>query len=271
MSSFPEGPPSHLAPGIDPHVASIARIYDAYLDGKDHLPVDRETAERVARRTPWAKPAARYNRMFMVRAVEDAVRGGIRQVVDIGSGMPTEPSSFSVARAVDPATVVVGFDNDPAVLARARGLEDQGVRILEGDIRDPRRIAAGLEPLIDWTRPVALVATAVLQFVPDRLDPVGLLRVLSDRLSPGSRLVFSHSSTDGTAPEVVAGVEEVYGRSATAPITYRSDERIMEFLAGMRLLEPGLVAVQDWLGPDRPAPPAGPAVRVAAAVGVLDG
>jgi SAM-dependent methyltransferase len=271
VPTSPEGPLSDLAGGADPQVASVARIYDAYLDGKDHLPVDRETAERVARATPWAKPAARYNRMFMVRAVEDAVRAGIRQVVDIGCGMPTEPSSFSVARAADPSTAVVGFDNDPAVLARARGLEAGGVRILEGDIRDPRRIAAELEPLVDWARPVALVATAVLQFVPDELDPVGLLRVLSDRLSPGSRLVFSHSSTDGTDPGAVAGVEAVYGRSATAPITYRSDEKIMEFLAGMRLLEPGLVAVQDWLGPDAPPPPPGPAVRVAAAVGVVDG
>ncbi|MFD0689955.1 SAM-dependent methyltransferase [Actinomadura fibrosa] len=255
----------------DPGVASIARIYDAYLDGEDHLPIDRETAERVARRTPWAKPAARYNRAFMARAVEDAVRAGIRQVVDIGCGMPTEPSSFSAARAADPSAVVVGFDNDPAVLARAERMRDAGVRVLEGDIREPDRIVEALEPLIDWSRPVALVATAVLQFVPDELDPAGLLRVLSGRLSAGSRLVFTHSSTDGTAPEVVAGVEEVYGRGATAPITYRSDERIMEFLAGTRLLDPGLVAVQDWLGPDLPAPPDGPAVRLAAAVGVVPG
>ncbi|WP_433187017.1 SAM-dependent methyltransferase [Actinoallomurus sp. CA-150999] len=259
----------------DPGVASVARIYDAYLDGTDHFPVDEEAAARVIARTPWAKPVARFNRAFMVRAVENAARAGIRQIVDIGCGMPNDPSAFSAAWGVDPGILVVGVDNDPMVVARGRSsaLTRGRGALLRGDALDPWAILEDLEPLVDWSRPVALVVTAVLQFVPDDKDPWGLLRVLRGPMAPGSRLVLSHSSTEGTAPEVVAGVEDAY-QGATAQIKYRSDERILAFFEGMTLLDPGLVAVQDWRpGTDRwageiPDAP-GSVVRVAGAVGVL--
>jgi O-methyltransferase involved in polyketide biosynthesis len=268
--------PSGSSAEPDFGVASIARIYDVYLDGTDNLPVDREAAARVIARTPWAKPVAQWNRAFMIRAVEAAVRAGIGQVVDLGCGMPNEPSAFSAAWAIDPGVRVIGVDYDPTVVERAlalAGTEGNAIRILRGDVRYPWSLLEELEPLVDWSRPVALVATAVLQFVPDDQDPIGMLRVLSERLAPGSWLVFSHASSDGTAPEVITGVEDAY-QSATSPIKYRSDAYIRGFFQGMTLLEPGLVAVQDW----RPGADAvctsdlpGPVVRVAGGVGLLPG
>ncbi|MDN3354373.1 SAM-dependent methyltransferase [Actinomadura sp. DC4] len=271
MRNQPKRSAGDIEPDTD--VPSVARIYDAYLDGKDHFPVDDEAVARVVAKTPWAKPVARFNRAFMVRAVETAARAGIRQIVDVGCGMPNEPSAFSAARSVDPGIHVIGVDNDPMVLALGRSMAHagDGIHLVPGDVRDPEAILATLEPFVDWSQPVALVLTAVLQFVPDEKDPLAILRVLRKPMAPGSWLLLSHSSTDGTAPEVVAGVEGAY-EGVTAQIKYRSDERILAFFEGMTLLEPGLVAVQDWR-PGRDAVDTsdipGPVVRLAGAVGVL--
>ena len=235
--------------GVDSSVPNVARIYDYLLGGKDHYAADREAAERLVAAAPEVLVTVRENRAFLRRAVRRLARAGIRQFIDIGSGLPTRPNVHEVAQEVDPGARVVYADNDPVVVTHGRALLalSPGVAVVEGDARDPDAILddPATRELIDLSRPVAVLLLALLHFVPDEQDPAGVVRRLRERTAPGSALVFSHVTSEGNRPEAAGTARSVYA-SSTAPLALRSRSRIAALLDGYELEEPGLVYAPEW-------------------------
>lgn len=262
----------HPAPaGINPGVASPARMYDYYLGGKDNFAADRAAAEKALSVVPHGRSVARANRWFLIRAVDYCARQGITQYVDLGTGIPTSPNVHETARVLIPDTRVLYVDNDPVVTTHNRALladKQDGVVAAEGDIRDPEGILASpeLRQLIDFRQPVAVLLVAVLHFIRDQEDPAGIVRTFIDHMAPGSFLVLSHITSTGTRPEVVATIEEAY-RGASAPAVFRTEDQIRAWFGGLELVEPGLVDTADWRNHHgiRLAEP--PALRILAGIG----
>jgi SAM-dependent methyltransferase len=253
-------PTGGLVP-VDSSVAHPARVYNAWLGGRDNYVADQEAAELAAAANPQIVPAVRANRAFLGRAVRELAAGaGIRQFLDIGTGIPTADNTHEVAQRYDPGARVVYVDNDPVVLAHARallvGTPEGSTDYLEADLRDTDRILAAARETLDLSQPVGLMLVAVLQYVPDADDPWALTRRLLDALAPGSHLVLSHPAADIGA-EAVARSMRVYNERAAdhAGATPRTHAEVGRFFAGTRLLEPGVVELPDW----RPAPADTPA------------
>jgi hypothetical protein len=226
-------------------------MYDYYLGGKDHFEVDKQAAETVAATWPAVFVAARENRAFMHRATRVLAREhGIRQWLDIGTGIPTEPNLHQVAQAIAPEARVVYVDNDPLVLKYAERLmrsTPQGrTEYIEGDITDPEGILAAVRAseVLDLTRPVALSLNAVLHFVTDDQDPYGIVRHLLDALPSGSALALSHGTPDFDA-ETVEKIQELYIASGT-PAKLRTREEFARFFEGLSLLDPGIAVGHRW-------------------------
>jgi SAM-dependent methyltransferase len=232
-----------------------ARMYDFYLGGRDNYEVDREAAQQVISAAPEVVDSARANRGFLRRAVAHLARGGVRQFLDIGTGIPTSPNTHEVARSVAPGARVAYVDNDPivAVHAAARLLNSGDTAFALGDLRDPRALLENpaVAGLIDFDQPVAVLLVSVLHFVSDAEDPAGIVAVLRDALPTGSHLVLSHGTSDFHHARTDEAVS-VY-RKATAALSLRSHERILPFFDGFELLDPGLVRVPLWR-PDGPEP-----------------
>jgi SAM-dependent methyltransferase len=201
-----------------------------------------------------SREIARANREFLGRAVRFLSDTGIRQFLDIGSGIPTMGNVHEVAQAADPAARVAYVDMDPVAIAHSRAILEGngGAGIAEGDLRDPEAILAGpvVTRLIDFSRPVGLLLVAVLHFIPDAEDPWRLVATLRDALAPGSYLVISHATSDDR-PEMAQAVEKVYNRSVAGSWSFRLKAEIRRFFDGFDLVEPGLVAGWDW-HPDDP-------------------
>ncbi|RXS86602.1 SAM-dependent methyltransferase [Streptomyces sp. TM32] len=234
-----------------------ARMYDYYLGGWDNYEVDRVAAERVIEVHPQVRLSARANRDFLRRAVRELVAGGIRQIIDIGTGIPTSPNTHEVAREIAPDTRVLYVDNDPIVAthAGARLTTTEGTAFVLGDVRDPQALLdhPAVRELIDFDRPVALLLVAVLHFIRDDEDPAALVATLADALPAGSCLVLSHATgepyeayapgrTDERARE---GVVSVY-QSSTATLNLRTKAGIEPLFGPFALLEPGVVRVPLW-------------------------
>jgi hypothetical protein len=235
---------------VDFSTPSIARIYDYYLGGKDNYPADREAARRVLGVAPDVPLAALENREFLKRAVEFLVREqGIGQFLDIGPGLPTQGNVHQLARRHDPGAHVVYVDNDPVVLEHSRSLLNgvPGVTVIGGDLREPETILAGpkLRELIDFSRPVGLCMTLVLQFVPADDNPSGVLARFRGALCPGSFLVLSHVTGDGREPGALSEVGDVYG-NANASLIMRTREQVADFFDGFELVQPGVVFLSQW-------------------------
>ncbi|MFE9107003.1 SAM-dependent methyltransferase [Actinomadura geliboluensis] len=229
----------------DPDVPSPARMYDYYLGGKDHGTADRKAAERVVAVAPSIPVVARANRAFMHRSVAWAARRGIGQFVDVGTGIPTEPNPYQIAREFRDDAVVVGVDNDPVVLAHDRALLE-GMPIVRGDVRAVDELIADLDAWIDWDKPVAVLLVAVLHFVTDEQNPAGVVAAFAGRMVPGSVVALSHVSSTGADREALARVEKVY-EGATAPGVARTHEQITGlFGRRLELVPPGVVPVQHW-------------------------
>lgn len=245
MSELPES--DHL--GQDK--AHPARLYDHYLGGKDNYEVDRQAALQVAEVFPYAGWMARANRDFMNRAVDYLARSaGIRQFLDIGTGIPTEPNLHQVAQDIAPESRVAYVDNDPIVLAHARalmnGTPEGHTDYIHADFTDPDSILSELrlcEPL-DLTQPVALSLIALLHFISDKHRPYEIVRRLLDELAPGSYLVMSHATADFD-PDSIAGAVRVYRENGMDP-QVRSRTEFEQFFEGMELVEPGVVVPHRW-------------------------
>jgi S-adenosyl methyltransferase len=232
-------------------VSHTARIYDYYLGGKDNFPVDRRAAEDALAVFPNARTAARENRAFLIRSTRYlAGEVGIRQFLDIGTGIPTSPNLHEVAQAIAPDSRVVYADNDPIVLAYARALltssPEGKTAYLDADLRDTDRIltAPELRQTLDLTRPVALSLLSIFHFVPDADDPYGIVQRLMDALPAGSYLSLTHITPD-CAPAEIERVTEVYRRQGI-PGAARSRPQVEQFFEGLELIEPGVQLLHQW-------------------------
>ncbi len=244
-----------------PDIPSSARIYDYLLGGKDNYPADRAAAAEIARALPNVRTAFQWNRAFLGRAVRYLVTGqGIRQFVDIGTGLPTVGNVHEVAQNAAPGTRVVYVDNDPVVLAHGRHLLHGATNttILEHDLRQPEQILADpdLRALIDFEEPAALLLVAILHFISDDDDPGGIIRKLIDPFPSGSYLVMSHGTADA-APEV-NDAAEVYEQTTSAAHV-RSRDHIIRLIEGLDLVEPGIVWLPEWRPDPGSVPPPNPA------------
>ena len=235
-------------PSFHPEIPSIARTYDYLLGGKDNYPADREIGEIFIKKFPGAVQIALDNRACLVRAVTFiAGELGIGQFIDLGSGLPTADNVHQVAQRANPAARVAYIDNDPIVLAHGRAMlaEDEQTIVVRADIRQPAQILADpvIRGLIDFGRPVAVIASAVLHHLRDEEDPRGAIRAMRDAVPAGSCLFVSHFRTlgdpDSAALETV--MLEAFGRGQ-----WRTSEQVGEFFGDMTLVEPGIAACAQW-------------------------
>ena len=255
--------PDRLPQEINTNVAHPARVYDYWLGGKDNFPADRALAEHIVQAIPTMRAMARANRAFLTRAVRYlAGEAGIRQFLDIGTGIPTSPNVHEVAQAVAPDARVVYVDNDPIVLAHARALlASQNVgetAFILGDLRKPQAILdhPTLRMTLDLTQPVAVLLVAVLMYFRDSEDPnpAGMVSTLLGPMPPGSYLAVTHPTADFD-PQAMAGAVAA-AEQAGVTLEPRSRAETEALFAGLELVEPGVVPVLAWR-PDA-EPPADP-------------
>ena len=250
MAGWPEG--GDLPPGIDFSRPHTARMYDYLLGGKDHFAIDRQTMEAGLRSWPGARVYARENRKFLARAVRYLAReAGIRQFLDIGTGLPSASNVHEVAQQVAPESRVVYVDNDPLVLVHAQALltSDPAGRTayIQADLRDPEKLLSHpvVRGTLDLTQPIALMLVAILHFIPDGDDPGAIVSTLMSALAPGSYLVSSHVTAEHD-PDGVHGMEHAYRAGGLWAGARTAEDFGRLFFTGLELVDPGLVLISDW-------------------------
>jgi SAM-dependent methyltransferase len=244
-----------MQPEFDTAKAHSARVYDFYLGGTDHFAVDRETGLKAMESWPAVRTAVRENRAFLGRAVRYlAGEAGIRQFLDVGSGLPSAENVHEVAQAIAPPSRIVYVDNDPAVIAHARTLLTSTpggqTAYFQADLRDPEKVLASpvVAGTLDLTKPVALMLVAVLHFLTDADDPARVAAALLGALAPGSYLVASHVTPEHD-PAGVGGLERTY-RQAGIPAQARTAREFEALAFGeLDLIDPGVVLVSQWHPP----------------------
>ncbi len=241
-------------PKIDTERVFSARVYNYWLGGKDNFAADREYGDAVARTSPNIRTAAIENRGFLGRAVRVLADAGIRQFLDVGTGLPTAGNTHEVAQSIAPESRIVYVDNDPMVMVHARALltssQEGKTAYIEGDLRDPDAIlnAPKLRETIDLSQPVALMMVAVLHFVADDLAYPAVSSLLR-ALAPGSYVVLSHATGDFWDPARVAEVNET-NRTHRMEFHFRDQDSVRRFLGDLPLVEPGMVPVSEWRSRD---------------------
>lgn len=263
------GPSDWVPAGIDVNRPSSARVYDYFLGGAHNFAVDRELAQQIAAMTPNIGETMRSNRVFLRRAVRFLVARGIRQFLDIGSGIPTAGNVHEIAFDAAPDATVVYVDIDPVAVEHSRAIlaDVERAGVFCADVRDADRVLAGARELglLDFDRPIAVLLAGVLHFVPDRDDPAGIVAALSEATAPGSYLLISHATADGQPPEVVQA-QRLSARTATE-IALRGHAEIAAYFDGFELVDPGLVFIPQWR-PDSQDPVDEHPERVGAYAGV---
>jgi hypothetical protein len=246
---------------VDVRRAHSARVYDYWLGGKDNFAADRDAAEEAIAASPGIVEDVRANRAFLARAVRFlAGERGVRQFLDIGTGLPAAAGTHEVAQSADPSARVVYVDNDPIVLAHARAMmvsgPDGSCDYVDADVRDPAVILKAAGRTLDLGQPVALMLLLVLHLVPDADGPHEVVRSLLAGLPAGSYLVVSHPAAD-IRPDSVAEMTRKMNQRLKGPkATVRGHDQVSRFFDGLELLEPGVVQPPQWRpGPDEPAPP----------------
>jgi hypothetical protein len=240
---------------FDTSRAHQARFYDYLLGGKDNYEADRAAAEAQLKIYPDLIFTARANRAFLGRAVRYlAGEAGIRQFLDIGTGIPTAGNTHEVAQAVAPESRVVYVDYDPIVLAHARALlnsSDAGAtEYIDADLRDTGSILAQAGQLLDFSKPVAVTLLSILHAIPDSDDPYAIVATLLDAVPAGSYLAISHAGPEFVSAEARKALEDTVRRTSLQQYTVRTREQVARFFDGTDLVPPGLVLVEDWR-PDR--------------------
>ncbi|WP_042449079.1 SAM-dependent methyltransferase [Streptacidiphilus jiangxiensis] len=239
-----------------------ARMYDYYLGGKDNFPADRAAAEQVVKLVPTVPDAARANRRFLGRAVRHAGRLGIRQFLDIGTGIPTAENTHEVAQRLAPESRIVYVDNDPMVLTHARALlsstPEGRTAYVDADFHDPDAIlnAPVVKELIDFSKPVALQVVALLHFLSDADQPYALLDRYKQALAPGSVLILSHGTADHSDDEETKSAVTGIYQAAGITVATRSHDEVQRFAlgsGGWELLGPGVASVHEWAAGDEAA------------------
>jgi SAM-dependent methyltransferase len=246
--------PGWVPPGVDTTKANTARVYDYWLGGVHNLQADRDFARTIIALDPNSRNVARANRAFLGRAVRFLARQGIRQFLDIGSGIPTENNVHQVAQNAGPGSNVVYVDNDDVAVAHSRLLlhDDPNTTIIQADLREPGKILAdpGTQLLLDFGKPVAVILSAVLHFVPDDAQAADIVAALRDALAPGSYFVIGHNCPEGQ-PELAAQFETLYNSRVDARVRFRTRNEITRLCEGFSFLDPGLVWIPQWR-PDSP-------------------
>ena len=237
-------------PQLDTSVASIARIYDYWLGGKDNFKADRDAAEQMIQQYPDIVTGVRKNRAFLGRAVHYlAAEAGIRQFLDIGTGLPSSNNTHEVAQRAAPDARIVYVDNDPIVLSHAQALltstPEGACAYVDADIRDTGKILKDAANLLDFSRPVAVCLIMILQFIPDEDDPVSIVRALVDAIPSGSYLAVAHPASD-VDQHVGPALRQLSTRMGSTRAAPRSHQEVSRFFDGLEMVEPGLVQLHRW-------------------------
>ncbi|HEX5596726.1 MAG TPA: SAM-dependent methyltransferase [Micromonosporaceae bacterium] len=258
--------PTNPLDRIDTSVMHPARRYNYWLGGKDNFEADRESADAIAAVFPTVRLGALENRAFLRRAVTYLTReAGIRQFLDIGTGIPTVNNTHEVAQAIDPRSRIVYVDNDPIVLCHARALltstPEGATTYIDADLRQPEKILNHEELLrtLDLSQPVGLMLIAVMHFIVDSDDPYGILRRLLDALPTGSYVAITNGTSDFVPPEVRAAAATGITSGQHGVMRLRSRDEFGRFFDGLELASPGIVSVADWRAEDEPQPRPAPA------------
>ncbi len=249
------GEPDWVPPGVDTKRANIARVYDYWLGGSHNFLADQDLARAMAAVEPAIRAGARANRAFIGRAVRHMSAAGIRQFLDIGSGIPTQANVHEVAQQAAPGSRVVYADVDPVAIAHSKAIlaGNEDAEVIDADLREPEKILAdpATRRLIDFSQPTGLLLAMVLHFVDDAEDPWSVVATLRDALAPGSFIALSHINNE-SRPEKALATEKMYNRSVGGGVHMRSHAEILRFFDGFELTDPGLVYIPQWR-PDSPS------------------
>jgi SAM-dependent methyltransferase len=247
--------PSWVPPGVDTKRANTARVYDYLLGGSHNFLADQDAGRAVAAVDPNIRMIARANRAFLGRAVRFLSGAGVRQFLDIGSGIPTQGNVHEVAHQADPGARVAYVEADPVAIAHSKAIlaGNDNAAIIDGDLREPEKLLAhdAAGRLIDFSQPAGLLLVSVLPFISDAEDPWRIVATLREALAPGSYLVLCHA-TDESTPGVAQAAEKMYNRTVPTQARMRSGPEILRFFDGFELVDPGLVYMPLWR-PDSPA------------------
>ncbi|MGH3855721.1 MAG: SAM-dependent methyltransferase [Pseudonocardiaceae bacterium] len=249
MSDNPDWVPAT----VNKVVPNVARMYDYWLDGAHNFASDRDLADKVQQAFPGVRDVVRVNRAFLRRAVVFMVESGIRQFLDIGSGIPTVGNVHEIAQRVDPECRVVYVDKEPVAVAHSELLlaANDRAAVIQADVRDVEGILGHpqTKSMLDFDQPIGLLMVALLHFVPDSSNPAGIVARYRDRLAHGSCLTLSHCTDDGDSPGLAEAVEHY--RNSSDPLHPRDHDDVLRLFAGFELVKPGLVGCGFW----RPAGP----------------
>jgi hypothetical protein len=256
--SLPDDEPDDLAGrlrGFDTSVPSPARMWNYWVGGKDHFAADREAADKIQAAMPSLPAIARSVRAFLVEIVRTLTADyGIRQFLDIGTGLPTADSTHDVAQRAAPESRIVYADSDPVVLTHARALLTSALRgetdYVQADLRDTDLVLAAAGRTLDFSQPVAVLLVASLHFMPDADNPHGIVQRLMDAVPAGSFLVICDVPND-INPEEIAEMTGRYNESGAAPMCPRSRAELMRFFDGLVMIGPGLATLSGWLPPEQ--------------------
>jgi O-methyltransferase involved in polyketide biosynthesis len=237
-------------PAFDPRVPSPARMWNFWLGGKDNFASDREAGQRIVEVLPSMPVIARFARLFLADAVTQlAAERGIRQFLDIGTGLPTADNTHDVAQRAAPESRIVYVDYDPVVLTHAQALltssPEGKTDYIQADLRDTETILEAAARTLDLTKPVAVILIGVLHFIPDSDDPAQVVARLMDALPSGSYLVIVHGASDIEA-EATAEAAQRYNAMSSATLTPRSREQVASFFGKLEVFPPGVVPLSDW-------------------------
>ena len=246
-------------PDFDTSVANAARMWNYWIGGKDNFRADRAAGDHVLTAMPALPLVARMLRRFLITTVDELTAAGVRQFLDIGTGLPPADNTHDVAQRAAPESRIVYVDHDPVVISHAQALltSDPAGKTdyIQADLRDWATISAGAQRTLDFSRPVAVLLIAVLHFILDAEDPHLLIARMMADLAPGSYLVIGHAASDieaGTA----AAMAQSYNASSALTITPRDRATVARFFDGMEMTGPGLMPLAEWRG----SSPAGPSL-----------
>jgi len=239
-------------PGFDVKVPSSARVWNYWVGGKDNFAADREAGEQILAAMPTLRAIAQMSRRFLIDVVHDlAAERGIRQFLDIGTGLPTADNTHDVAQRAAPDARIVYADYDPVVLTHAKALltSTPGGKTdyIQADVRDPEVILSAARRTLDFSEPVAVILIFVMHFVPDAERPYDIVRTLVEALPPGSYLVMGHAASDIAADFMAAGAD-AYNDRVSAQITPRDHAGVSRFFDGLEMIGPGVVPLAQWFG-----------------------
>ena len=238
-------------PGFDTGVANAARMWNYWIGGKDNFRADREAGEQVLEAMPALPVVAQMLRRFLITSVDELSAAGVRQFLDIGTGLPTADNTHDVAQRAAPESRIVYVDHDPVVISHARALLTSSAAgktdYIQADLRDWPAISAAAQRTLDFSRPVAVLLIAVLHFILDEEDPRRLISRMMADLAPGSYLVIAHAASDiqaGTA----AAMAQSYNATSSLTITPRDGATVARFFDGLEMVSPGLMPLDQWRG-----------------------